>query len=135
MNIENAQFVSVLFMTLLLIWSVSWISIAVFKLKSDDPRSYWWKTHMLWCAVNVVIVIISLIMLFSRNVFDADYVVSQRNIVLINVFLNFGYGAIAALFIRKASSKYVQIGRAIMVQAIFLFILDVTIVSTLSSLL
>ena len=125
MNIENARLISLLFLTVLLTWSVVWICVSALKLKKDATQSYWWKTHLLWCIVNASIAGISLLMLFSRETFDATYVTSQKNIVLVNVFLDVIYAVIAIVFIRKAQSKFVQIGKAVIVQAMFLFFLDI----------
>ena len=135
MTIENAQLVSSVFLITLLVWSVAWIIVSAVKLKSGSTKSYWWKTHMLWCSVNAIIATVSLVSLFSRDSFDAEYVTSQRTIVLVNVFLDVVYAVIAIIFLRKKTDTYTQIGKAVLIQAAFLFVLDIVIVIGLTTLL
>jgi len=111
------------------------MTISAFKLKSGSDKTYWWKTHLLWCVVNAAIAIISLVSLFSRDTFDAEYVISQRTIVLFNVFLDGIYAVIAIIFLRKKTQRYIQIGKAVLIQAAFLFVLDIVIVIGLTSIL
>jgi len=135
MDIENAQLVSTTFMCILLAWSVVWIVLGVINLNKSSEKPYFWKTHALWCLVNAVIAIVALAGIFGRETFDIEYVTSQKNIVLINIGLDVVYAIIAGILLRSKKSKYVQVGSALLIQAVFLFVLDSCIVLVLNQLI
>lgn len=136
MDIAYAQLISFIFMCSLLAWSIGWISVSAIKLKKKNKhRTLWWKTHSYWCLVNALIAGVSLMTLFGREQFDADYVMMQRNIVLVNIFLDVFYLLIAYFLTRKPQDKYIHIGHAVAIQAVFLIVLDTIIVTSLIVLL
>jgi hypothetical protein len=130
MSYPELKFVSIMFMFVLLAWSLFWILYSLNSLRKTTDKRIYWQTHIVWSLINVIIAGYSLISTRLVETFTYDRAVSLRNIVAVNIFLDVVY-IVLAIFLQKSKSTNKQnIGRAIFIQGIFLLLLDTAIVVT-----
>lgn len=130
MNYPELKTASVVFMFVLLLWSLSWIVYAVFRLRKSTDKKLYWQTHFVWSLINILISGNSLISTVQTDMFTSDRAISLRNIVAINILLDVVYIAVAIVLKKSEDINKIDVGRAILVQGSFLLLLDTTIVMT-----
>lgn len=128
------RIVSALFMLSLLVWAISWIGLSSWKLYRRDEQRSFWTTSLLWNCINLLIAFYSLAVLRLGD-YSLATARSQRSVVAINIFLDMLYLLVAWMLLRSVKQTYVQVGRAIAIQAVFLLVLDTLIVASLLILL
>jgi hypothetical protein len=130
MNYPELKTASIVFMIVLLAWSLTWIVFAAIKLRKSNSEKIYWQTHIFWGVINTLIASYSLISTAQIDYFTSDRAVSLRNVVAINIFLDVFYIAFALILKKSENEIKKQIGRAVLVQGLFLLILDTVIVMT-----
>ena len=115
-------------MLTLFIWALVWMVVSVRKIKDGAPNKLYWQTHLAWSIVNVGIAIYSVITLLRLRTYTYERAVDMKNIVAINILLDIGYIAVALLLLRSKNLKLHLVARALVVQALFLIVLDSVIV-------
>lgn len=124
----DAKLVFGFFMLVLTSWAVYWL-VKSYKFQKNDLK---YKTHFYWNIVNLIIAFGSLVFLFSQDSLSDSIINVLTIIVLINVFFDIGYVVVAQLLSRQENQKYKEVGSALNIQGIFLLILDVSIVISVS---
>ena len=129
MSLVNSSliFYSYFFMALLLGWSLVWAGLSVYRINRSKCNKLFWQVNLIWSLVNIVIASISLYTTVKIDVFTFDRAVTMRNIVALNVALDFVYIIIAVLLRKSVNVSKQQIGSAVLLQGLFLLALDIAI--------
>jgi hypothetical protein len=134
MMIDSATVAIYGLLTVLGVWSATWLVLGISKAIADKQRKIYWYTHAGWVGVNLCIVSVGLITLGGAT-FDREFVTLQRNIVGVNAALDIGYLFIAKWLQTKSRLSMKQIGEAVYIQGLFLLVLDVVFTILLTILL
>jgi hypothetical protein len=121
-------FISVIFMSILLAWALSWIVLSIFKIKHNAKNKIYWLTSLFWSLVNILIATITIFSTLKIENYTLDRAISMRNIVLVNVFLDIVYIVIALILKSSSKDTKKQIGSAVLIQGLFLLVFDLLIV-------
>lgn len=128
MDNSDLYFGSLVFMIALTVWSLAWILLSVVKIKSGSTRKIMWQTHFVWSCVNLIIAAYSLVSTLSISEYSYQRGVDMKNIVAINILLDIGYLLFAVALFMSKKEKLHYVAQAIVVQALFLLLLDSIIV-------
>ena len=126
---SNLIFYSHFFMALLFGWSLIWAGLSIYRISHNSSNKLFWQVNLIWSFVNIAIASISLYTTAKIDVFTVDRAVTMRNIVALNIALDFVYIITAALLRKSANVSKQQIGSAVLLQGLFLLALDITIVA------
>ena len=116
-------------MALLLGWSLVWAGLSVYKINRRSSNKLFWQANLIWSFVNIAIASISLYTTVKIDVFTIDRAVAMRNIVALNIALDFVYIITAVLLRKSVNVSKQQIGSAVLLQGLFLLALDIAIVT------
>ena len=130
MNLAQFESYSIVFMSILLLWALSWIVLSAVKMR-DSRHKIFWQVNLFWNVVNLVIASVTLLQISTRQVLLFEEAQRLITIVGVNIILDIGYLIVALLLLQRRSDVKNQIGTAIIVQGSFLLILDSAIVLVL----
>ena len=128
----NAETVTYVFLGLLAVWSIGWLGYSVYRLRVDGrapPRSNFWITHLIWSNINLAIAGLSLRSTLQAELFDDDYVRTQRSLVGFNLLLDLVYLAVAYKLVKSKKQSLQESGKAITIQGGFLLVFDLFLVA------
>lgn len=113
----------------LALWSVVWLLAGVvvgIRANRDRWRLFGW-TSAAWCTVNLAIV------LASRLGSPPDDLVGFREFLWLNIGLNVGYAGVglALWLVARHSEKVRGAGLAVIIQGLFLLIVDIVLLQRL----
>lgn len=127
--------ISLFFMSILFVWSLSWIVLSVVKIKQNVANKIYWLVNFFWSLVNISIASMSIFTTLGIENYSLERTTSMRNIVLVNVFLGIIYIVVAIILKRSSNDTKKQIGSAVLVQGMFLLIFDILIVVVFQSII
>jgi len=122
-------FYLLLFMIILLSWAVAWMVLSLYKIRTRAKSTLYWQANFVWNVVNFFIAIISIYTTAKLEAISFEHAVTMRNIVAVNVLLDVVYIMVAIVLMKSTNSKKQQIGKAVLVQGLFLLVLDIAIVA------
>lgn len=127
-------------MILLVIWSIVNIGLGIFKTKKLDkksPQHAFWKMALMWNVVNLAIALFALsgIAQPPTDLSNIDEIIqtttTMKDILFSNFILDWVYmfaGYILAKHgISKKNATYIGYGKSIIVQGLFLMLLDLVL--------
>ncbi|RIJ37396.1 DUF6992 family protein [Pontibacter oryzae] len=126
-------------------WAIVNILISSFKLtRATRNRKYFYQMNLYWNLVNLIIASVALYSILSKdqsaqNLADSLYLHSwYKKVLYLNVGLDLGYMLLGAYLKERSRNSYkaerlMGWGQAVILQGLFLLLLDVVLVVLLES--